>query len=325
VFESTPKSPADAPSTEPLEGSSEAGFTLLEIVIAIGLAVLLISFGSSAVIAFTQAERRRLEVFERDPLGDVVLDRMEREISATLLLERPDDVPVEDYPWIFFAESDEREGGQADTLRFVTEAPVRIAGAPVGGAFRVVTYKAQVGANGRLNLYRTEQALPTEGPVDPPIFEDPATLEDIARFDVALIDDEKGVRTDSWNSIELQKDRLPERVELRLQLNSPKRDGEGTRVPGRVFSRSIALPVRPLGGDDDEDASCPGPSLAECISRFEEVLSTLGPQAEEAIASLVDQVEDPRCFQTVAATPTGSALVDELRQLTQLEPAEVCQ
>ncbi len=312
----------DLPQGRP-DVRAEHGFTLLEIVIAVALTALLISFGASSFISLSKVQSKRLEEFSRDPIAEVVLDQMEREIVGTLLLERPEGVAVADHPWIFTVESDELGGGEADTLRFVTESPARVAGAPVGGAFRIVTYRAQTANDGRLSLYRAEEVLPERAALDLPTFEDPPTVRDVAGFGVALIDDDTGARVDQWDSIELQPNRLPVRVELSLQLNSPVGDKEGALAPGRVFRRSVVLPVRPLGGDDDEN--CQGPSLAECLSRFEEVLSTLGDQAEQSIAALVDEVEDPRCFATVIATPQGMVLADELRQLTQLDPNEVCQ
>jgi len=297
------------------------GFTLLEIIVAIALTALLVTFAFQSVTSLSRAQERTLEENERDRLAEVVLDRMERELAGTLLLVKPEDLPEEDHPWIFTAIDEVAQGEDADSLRFVTETPARVADAAIGGGFRIVSYALRTNVDGGSNLYRTEEAFPEKRELDLPPFEDPPAVRDVAKFNVEAVDDESPRRLDSWDSTEAQADRLPSAVELTLQLRSRSADGE--LIAGRVFKRSIPLLVRPIGGEEDED--CAGPSVSECLSRFTDVLASLGPEAEEAIDALQEEVPGGSCFETAIGTPAGQTLVAQLEELTQLDPNEICQ
>jgi len=298
------------------------GFTLLEILITVALLGLLFGLLMPTYTQVLDAHKRTLDDSPRDSTATIALDRMERELVGTILLVRPEDVPPEEHPWIFATRDEVIDGEDADAIRFVTESPARVAGAAIAGGFRIVTYAARTDSEGRLNLYRAEEVLPKERVLDLPALEEPPAVRDIKRFNITVTDDKSRRTADVWDSTELQEDRLPSAVQLQIQLNDRNRDGVVSE--GRLFTRGVELRVRPIG-EEEEDSDCAGPSVDECLERFAEVLASLGPEVEQIVDQAKDGVPGGSCFADVVEQPEGQTLFEQLEQLTQLDPMEICQ
>ena len=290
-----------------------AGFTLLEILVAVGVAALLITAAVQSYVQISQAQQRGLERNSRDRIAELALDRIERELVGTVLVVKGKETPLEDHPWVFLGFDAVREARDSDALLFVTENPASSGGSLELQDARLVSY--QVGSSeesDQLSVYRSEARLPAKLQRELPALEGSPVIEGVAQFGITFRDEESGGQTQAWDSTGGQSNKLPGAVELKLQLYSESPDGE--QVEGETFTRLVTLAVRPIG--DEEGGDCEGrPTVAEClmkigidVNNLEQIFQGLGVKGEDCF-----KADDPR-LRPVLSSLEGVAL----------DPAEAC-
>jgi type II secretion system protein J len=296
---------------------SSAGFTLLEILVAIAIASLLVTSAVQIYVQIQQSQQRGIEQNARDRVAELALDRIERELVGTVLVVRPKETALEEHPWAFIGFDGVREAHDADAVLFVTENPATTAGSLELEDARLVSY--QIGAGElpeQLSVFRSETRLPDKLTRELPPPEGAPVIEGVAQFGITFRDEQSGAESPGWDSTAgAQANKLPGAVELKLQLYSEAPDG--TQVEGQTFTRLVTLPVRPIGGDGEgEDTDCKGaPTVAECFkglgldtANLDQVLEGIGVKGSDCFKS-----DDPK-LQTVLFSLRG----------TVPDPSELC-
>ena len=198
--------------------AGEAGFTLVELLLALALFVMIagVVFAAfSGVMKGVEKGRQNLDVYR---LGRTALLRMAQEVAAAL----PDDA------YAGFAHGvNDRQGGQArDRLTFVT-VPYRPDTAP-GSGLCEVSYYIAANSQGAAALYREQDCTPDGEPLNGETLEltDTAVALDVTYFD----------REDSYEKWPADNRRLPCLVRLALTL----RDDQEKE---RAFITTVSLPM----------------------------------------------------------------------------------
>lgn len=239
---------------------SHAGFTLLELLIAIGITSLLVSAAVQAYISISRAQERAHGGEDRDRAALVLLDRIERELVGTLLVLKPEDADRLGHPYVFVGEDRVFGSGDSDALRFITLTPARPPGGQLSDGIRMVSYGLEPRPDEGVDLLRQEEPLPDRLEKRISIADGQVVMEQLAFFRLRYKDDETEEWTEWWDSTALELlDRLPEAVEMSVQLYELNEEEE--LEAGREHKRVVRLPVRPLGsegfppgeGPSDED------------------------------------------------------------------------
>jgi len=293
-----------------------AGFTLLEILVAVGIAALLIVTAVRSYVDITRAQQRVADTSGRDRVAELALDRMERELVGSVLVVRPKETPLEKHPWLFLGVDGVREARDADGMMFVTETPAGAAGAVALEDSRVIAYQIGPGElPEELYVYRSEVPLPKGLEKQLPALSGEPVLRGVVQFGLSFRDDKTGAAAPAWDSTAgSQENRLPDAVELKLQLYSENEQGE--QVAGEVFERLVPLVVRPIGEGDQKNADCQGkPTVEECLKGLGLETANLG----EVLSGL--DVKGTDCFS--ADDPKLRGLISSLRGVGP-DPAELC-
>jgi type II secretion system protein J len=270
------------------------GFTLIEMLAV----MLLLSMVVTAAVSFylqlsreSNAAAARLRTTRRTVAA---LDRIARDLEATVLVAKPDAVDPLQHPWVFFAESSRRSGA-ANRLRFTTRSHRPRGAAANESDLAVVAYGLREGEAGDVELVRWSSPHLPEG-LDrsvPLRDEDGAQVltEGVRDFALRFLSDE-GAWQDAWDSSALaQASRLPLAVEVALALaGEPESDGLAREAAEEeeeteTLVRRVLLPLRPLdfealfagrtgGEDDDEEDEEDDPdcvTVDECVAAHPEI------------------------------------------------------
>ncbi len=294
---------------------SSAGFTLLEVLIAVSIAALLVTAAVQSYVQISKAAQRGLEQNGRDRIAELALDRLERELVGAVLVVKPKETALEDHPWEFIGFDAVREAHDADALLFVSENPSSAAGNLTPQDARLIAYQVGPGElPEQLNVYRSEIGLPDKLKRELPPLEGAPVIEGVAQFGISYRDEESGAESPVWDSTAGQQaSKLPGAVELKLQLYSENPEGE--QVPGELFTRLVPLPVRPIGEGEEGDGNCNGPTIAECFKG----LGLGGGDLEGVLQGLGVKGED--CFK--ADDPKLTSMIAGLKGIIP-DPAELC-
>jgi len=207
-----------APHPKPLptaeRGHTASGFTLLELIIALGIVavLLVITFGGLRV---------GLAAWQRGEERAATLDHAR---SLVLLLER---TLAGTFPYRgTLAEGEQARiifDGQPDRLTFVTATALFRSEMPI--AFTVVSLSAEAGA-----LSLRQQPLPNQGALDrlPPVLVDPVTTAVRFRY----LGPEPEAWQEQWNTSEARQ--LPRAVEITLL----------TGAGGPRVAQAFTVPIR---------------------------------------------------------------------------------
>jgi type II secretion system protein J len=265
------------------------GFTLLEMLIVIGITALLVTAAVQAHLGIRRVQERVARGLHRERTAEVFLDRVERELNGTLLVVKPSGVDRLSHPFVFIGEDRFESEADADALRFITRTPARAGPRAFAPGLRMVTYGTYTSQNDvGLELVRQEEALPRGLQKEITLLDGRIALDGIATFRVRYLDEE-GEWKEDWDSTDVALlDRIPTEVEVTLALNEKAEDG--STVTGPEHTRSITLPVRPFDldamrgeegatadpnsgagetaeeKDDAEDGTCV--TVAECAARL---------------------------------------------------------
>ncbi len=296
-----------------MSGRARAGFTLLEMMISIAVTALIVMTAVQAYRSIARAQEQRLGDFDRSRSAQVLLDRLERELSGALLVVQGEDADPAQQTYLFYGVDVPTVSGDADALRFVTLAPARAPGAPAFTPPRMVTYAGVANPDVGFSLVRREQPRPAALEKVIEVQDGQIVLEDLLAFELSYTLEETGEELASWDSSELGlRDLLPSSVTVRVTLFELDENGEV--VAGAPLERQIALPMRPIDiGELRKQAAKAASSAtcltgAQCAAKFGAVLEATPPEKRARLDAEL-QAHAQECFE-----PT-SALGDALRDL----------
>ncbi len=266
---------------------SAAGFTLLEILVAVMIMSIVLTFAFQAYRGIEGAYQRVGTSRSRERAARIVLDRLERELVRTVLVERE-------------GQSKPYADSEGDELRFVTRTPLRAPGAPPVG-LEIVTYGAipsQTGAG--LALLRQAEPLPPQLAKEIVWTEPEVVVDNVALF-LARYHTAEGDAAEGWDSTAVEKlDQLPDELVLTVSLLETGEDGQ--LAAGPEYTRTVELPVRPFklspeGAEDDATACGEGMTVKQCVESFRSQIDTASTSLASAITQAQSQVSD-KCWSS---------------------------
>jgi type II secretory pathway component PulJ len=283
-----------------------SGFTLIELIAVVGFTAVLLVFAANFYLEITRASGAATARTRDSRRAVALLDRIARDLEATVLVRKPEDVDPLFHPWVFLAEDRDGEEG-AEHLKFVTRSRVLRSTALHESDLEMVSYALREGEGGGLELLRwSSPRLPEELDRSFPAGEAEGTelfAADLASFGVRLLN-ESGEWASQWDSSTLvESSELPLAAEISVAVLSEGDRLEEEEEP-RVHVRRVLLPVRPLDleallgiekesdeedeEDDDEDS---GMTVGECIELNSEAFAELRDD-NPALASVIDSLRD---------------------------------
>jgi len=250
------------------EHSAEAGFTLLELLIVTLMTAMVVAVSFQLFESTRRTFQLRRPDGGRELAAQVFLDRLERELQGTIMLQKVEGEERLDFPWVFVSESKLFDSNESDNIKFITQSPARIPGRDSEG-LRLVSYGIETARDlERYDLFRLEESLPSQMEKEVRVYDGDPVLEDIARFELTFNTAGEGARRESWDSTDVAMlDQIPHSVEALLTLYE---DRDGELEEGREFRRVITLPVRPFAPpeEDDSDICSDGPSISTCLRQI---------------------------------------------------------
>ncbi|MFI5316944.1 MAG: type II secretion system protein J [Myxococcota bacterium] len=284
--------------------SRAAGFTLLEVLVAVFIMAMVLTFAFQAYRGIENAYSRVGTKPNRDRAARVVLDRLERELVGSVMVQREDGADPLLHPYLFVGQLKPYAEAEGDTIRFVTRTPLRAPGAPPV-SLEVVTYGAVPSQSGPgLALLRQAEPLPPQLVKDV-VWDNPDVVADnvavfIARY---TTDSQQGAET--WDSTGAERlDQLPKSLILTVSLWET--DAAGQPTLGPEFSRTVDLPVRPFrlspGGAKQNNECGEGMSIKQCVDTFSQQLAQSSPSLQSAIRDAQAQVQD-KCWSAEQPSP----------------------
>jgi type II secretory pathway component PulJ len=300
-------------------GPGQGGFTLIEMLAVVGFTALLMLFAVNFYLDVTRAGEVATEKTRSSRRAVAVLDRIARDLEATLLVKKPDEVDPLFHPWVFLAEDRGGDEG-ADHLRFATRSRIPHSTVLHESDYQVVSYSLREGDDGGLELLRwSSPRLPEELDRSFPTSElEGAVLfaEDLASFGVRFMDDSSEWKSEWDSSTLVDSSELPLAAEISVAiLAEVAEDDPFQEEEPQVYQRQVLLPVRPLDlqvlldeasglgsdsdeeeGDSSEEGGCV--TVGECIALnpgLYEELKASNPLLAQSIDSVRDQ-----CFSEYA-------------------------
>jgi len=273
---------------------SNAGFTLLEILVAVCIMAMVLTFAFEAYQGIERSYQRVGHSPSRDRAARIVLDRLERELVGTILIQREDGTDPLLQPYFFWGESKPYAEDETDSFRFVTRTPIR----PPGGSdnsLEVVTYAAVPSEDGH-GLALLRQAEPLSQQLMKEVkWQSPDLVADHVATFLARYHSDQQQATEGWDSTGAEQlDQLPASIVVTISLWET--DESGKQTEGPEFSRTIDLPVRPfkLTADNaQKKADCgEGMTVQDCIQQFSAQIEQASPSLATAIKDAQAQVQD---------------------------------
>jgi prepilin-type N-terminal cleavage/methylation domain-containing protein len=271
------------------------GFTLLEVLVSVVIMAMVLTFAFEAYQGIEHSYQRVGQSPSRDRAARTVMDRVERELVGSTLIQREDGSDPLLQPYFFFGATKEYSDAEGDTLRFVTRTPIRAPGDPPL-AFEVITYGAVPSQTGPgLALIRQAEPL-TSQLVRDVNWQSPDVVADNVALFLIRYEGEDSQPTEGWDSTgAAQLDLLPASVVLTVSLW--EHDDAGKSVQGPEFTRTIDLPVRPFKltppKAPGQQASCgQGMTVQQCLDQFASAMDQASPSLVSAIKDATGQVTD---------------------------------
>jgi type II secretory pathway component PulJ len=294
------------PPASPLarRGVRAGGFTLIELLAVVGFTAVLLVFAANFYLEITRASGAATARTRDSRRAVALLDRVARDLEATVLVRKPEGVDPLFHPWVFLAEDRDGEEG-AEHLKFVTRSRVLRSTALHESDLEMVSYALREGEDGGLELLRwSSPRLPEELDRSFPAGEAEGTelfAADLASFGVRLMND-SGEWVSEWDSSTLiDSSELPVAAEISVAVLP---EGDPLAEPA-VYLRRVLIPVRPLDleallgiekesdeEDEEDDDQDSGMTVGECIERNQEAFAALekdNPELASVIESLRDQ------------------------------------
>lgn len=281
------------------------GFTLLEILVAVFIMAMILTFAFEAYKGIEQAYARVVSPSSsRDRSARIVLDRIERELVGTVMIQRAKGSDPLLQPYFFFGESRPYADSEGDTLRFVTRTPLRSPGVPSPG-LEIVTYGAVPSQSGPgLSLLRQAEPMPPQLAKEVVWIQPDIVADNVALFLARYTGDDEA-SAESWDSTGVDRlDQIPKALVLTVSLWET--DATGQPVQGPEFTRAIDLPVRPFSfsaNDGNQTADCgQGMTVKQCMDSFASQISTASESLSQAISDAQAQVQDG-CWNPQTPSP----------------------
>jgi general secretion pathway protein J len=281
-----------------------SGFTLLEILVAVFIMAMVLTFAFEAYQGIEHAYSRVGSSPSRDRAARIVLDRLERELVGSVLVERAEGADPLLHPYFFSGEMKAYAESEGDTLRFVTRTPLRAPASPPVG-LEIVTYGAVPSQSGPgLVLLRQAEVLPAQLAKDV-VWDSPDIVVDNVALFLARYTAEDQQASETWDSTSTERlDQLPSALVVTVSLWET--DAAGQAVQGAEFSRTIDLPVRPFKlapEDTKKTADCgEGMTVQACVENFGPQISQSSQELASAIRDAQGQVQDT-CWNPEQPSP----------------------
>jgi len=308
------------------------GFSLIEMMAVILLVSIVFFVAVDFYRELSGASARAAERTRNARRAVALLDRVARDLEASLLVKKPKDSDPLDHPWLFLGESEPGSNG-SEKLKFVTRSPNPRSSEGAASDLALVTWQVTPSEDGTLELRRgSTPRLPESLERDfPPPGESFVVARGLASFGVRFLT-EDGDWKSAWDSSQLaDADALPVAAEIEVAMlpAAPTSTPDGVEPASELFTRRVLLPVRPLDltalvtgkespdaalKDEDGDGEPDEPedgeeeradacvTVRQCLAR--------NPQAAEAAAAFglsdVLQSIGDQCYSTVAGSlPPG--------------------
>jgi len=286
---------------------------LIEMLAVVGFTALLMLFAVNFYLDVTRASEAATEKTRSSRRAVAVLDRIARDLEATLLVKKPDEVDPLFHPWVFLAE--DRGGGEgAEHLRFTTRSRIPHSTALHEADYQVVSYALREGDDGGLLLLRwSSPRLPEELDRSFPTSELEGAVhfaEDLASFGVRFMDD-SGEWKSEWDSSTLvDSSELPLAAEISVAF-LPENHPFAEEEP-EVYLRRVRIPMRTLdlqaligassASDDEEERSDDDECLtvSECMALNPGAFDALRA-ADPNLALVIESIQD-QCFSDYAGS-----------------------
>lgn len=311
--------------------STQLGFSLLEMMAVILLVSIVFFVAVDFYRELTTASARAADRTRNARRAVSLLDRVARDLEASVLVKKPEGTDPLEHPWLFLGESEAGANG-SERLKFVTRSPNPRTTEGAESDLAMVAWVVAPSQDGTLELRRgSAPRLPESLDRDFPSADDTLVVaRGLASFAVRFLNEE-GEWKSSWDSSQLvDTDSLPLAAEIEVALlpTAPSASPEGVTPEVELYTRRVLLPVRPLdlkelvtGEESDEsqakdedgdgvpDEPEEGEEEAQACVTVSQCLAR-NPQAAEAAASLglsdvLESIGD-QCFSTVAGSlPPG--------------------
>ncbi len=299
------------------------GFTLLEVLVAVFIMSLVLTFAFNAYRGIAGAYERVAEDGSRDRSARVLLDRIERELTGAVMIQREEGADPLLHPYVFFAERRETADSSGFELRFITQTPLRSPGGPAA-ALALVTYGVVPSETGLgFTLLRQEEPVPVELAKEVTWTTPQVMADNVAVFTLGF-SGETAVADGGWDSTGVEQlDALPDAVDVVISLWEVAPDGEPW--PGEQLLRSVGLPVRPfrLAPDDApvQAAQCTtgGVTPIACVNHFAAQIASASPSLAAAINDAQTQVQDA-CWTSDQPSEALERLKSLMRGLDGFDP-----
>jgi prepilin-type N-terminal cleavage/methylation domain-containing protein len=282
------------------------GFTLLEVLVAMFIMALVLTFAFQAYQGISEAYTRVSSTTSRNRAAEILLDRLERELVGAVLVQREEGADPLLHPYFFFGQVRAYADAEGDELRFVTQTPLRSQGS-APGALALVTYGSTPSKLGPgLALLRQEESLPPQLAKEIVWTEPQIVADNVAQF-LVRFRGEVAETAEEWDSTApAQLDQLPVSIALTVSLWETGPDGES--VPGEERSRLIQLPVRPFRLSPEEaDGAAAGEcggglTVGECLESFSDAIGGASSALSASITSTRAEVPDT-CWNAPEPSP----------------------
>ena len=213
-----------------MNGRGQRGFTLIEVLIAVGITAVI---GAMALGAFSRSAAARQSVEEQDERisgARTALGRLAREVSSAFLSEHFDRARFRDRPTLFKG----RDGGDRDSLLFATMAHTRGIRDARESDQSVIEYYVDADPEfpGENALFRREKLRiddePDRGGVKSLL------LHHVVAFDVEYWEWEKQEWVRDWSTAPGDRLLLPVRVKAKLTVRMPDGKNRSFETQSRI-------------------------------------------------------------------------------------------
>jgi hypothetical protein len=271
----------------------------------------LLLFAVNFYLDITRASEAATQRIRDSRRAIALLDRIARDLEATVLVRKPEEVDPLYHPWVFVAEDRVGGGGAegAEHLRFITRSRVLRSSAVHESDLEVVSYALRGAADRGVELLRwSSPRLPEELDRSFPASDDEAAAlfsSELASFGVKFLDEEGDWRSEWDSSTLVESSELPLAAEISVAI-LPASDSLEEEEP-EVYRRRVLIPVRPLDAEalltageseDDDGSGCStGPTVRECIEGNPAFAAL---PAESDLLAVVEEFGD-ECFSSHAS------------------------
>jgi prepilin-type N-terminal cleavage/methylation domain-containing protein len=226
------------------------GFTLMEVMAAIFLTSIVITFAVSFYIDIAKSSQRAIVVTRTNLRATGVLDKLSRDLSNTALVVKAEDDDPLGHPWFFMAESRQAFDG-SDLIKFNTRSKRPGEGTYHDSDLVQVSYQTATEDDGSLTLYRWSSPGAVLGSdMDFPSIDDEhsyVVAEGLGSFSMRFLSAE-GEWLPDWDSTQIEEPRqIPQAIEIVVSMwKEQDPTDEWEEEDQRQFVKQIVLHQEPL-------------------------------------------------------------------------------